>query len=157
MSAATVAFGLLAVSAQAQLAPAPAAKPAVVTPAPTAAPVAKAPVAPTMKAPGSGTAGAAAPVAKKVASACKGLEEAVCKTNTECGWIVPTKVDAKTGKADKAYCRKVAGIAKKPATAATPAVKAVAPAGTVVAPKAVTAPATPAVKAPAGTVPPKTN
>ncbi len=63
-----------------------------------------------------------------------------CKAKADaCGWIVPTKIDAKTGKPDKAYCRKVAGIAKKtapaaakpaaavPATPATPA-KPAAPA-----------------------------
>lgn len=88
-------------------------------------------------------------VAKKVApaaSVCKGLDQAGCTAKgAECGWVVPKKVDAKTGKADVPYCRKVAGVAKKAADA-----KAAAPAGAApAAPKpATTAPAAPAPAAP---------
>ena len=52
-----------------------------------------------------------------------------CKAKADaCGWIVPTKIDAKTGKPDKAYCRKVAGIAKKTAPAAAKPAAAAVPA-----------------------------
>ncbi len=121
-SAATVAFALFAVTANAQEKPAAAPK---ATPATKAAP-ATPKVAPATKA----APAAAAPEKKKAKAApspCKGLDEAACKAKADtCGWIVPTKVDAKTGKADKPYCRKVAGIAKKAADT-----KAAAPAPTV--------------------------
>ena len=84
-----------------------------------------------------GTAKAAAPTtapakARAAASPCKGLDEKSCKGDTQCGWIVPKKVDAKTGKPDNPHCRKIAGVAKaaadkKAAGAGTPA-KAAAPA-----------------------------
>ncbi len=86
---------------------------------------------------------------KKAASACKGLDQAACSSKgAECGWVVPKKVDAKTGKADTPYCRKVAGVAKKaadtkaaapaakPAAAAPPAAKPATPPSTTPAPAA---------------------
>ena len=48
--------------------------------------------------------------APKTASACKGLDEANCKSRDTCGWIVP-----KTGK-QKPYCR-TKTTPKKPAAA----------------------------------------
>ena len=86
-AAATVAFGLIAVTANAQTAaPAPAA-PAAKTAPPAATPAAKAPAA-------------AKPAAKPAAapSPCKGLEETAGKANSACGWTVRTKANAKTGK-----------------------------------------------------------
>ena len=105
------------------------ANPAVVAPVKPATPPAAA--KPATTAPAVTTPAAAvkpkAPV--KAASACKGLDETGCKANAECGYVVPTKADAKTGKVDKPYCRKVAGVAvKKPATAAPAAAKTAAPA-----------------------------
>lgn len=55
-----------------------------------------------------------APVAKPkaevkaaaVPSSCKGLDAKTCGGNAACKWIVPTKVNAKTGKVANAYCRK---------------------------------------------------
>lgn len=70
---------------------------------------------------------AAAPVAAqkapakktaKVKSPCQGLSATSCKANKACGWIVPKKKVDKRGRKLKAYCRKVAGVAKK--KAATP-------------------------------------
>jgi len=159
---ATVALGLFAIGASAQLAPgaqqqAPAAQqPAPAAKAPATAPATQpAAKAPATKAPAAKTEAAKpADPAKKpkaAASACKGLDEGACKGNTDCNWIVPTKVDPKTGKADKAYCRKVAGVAKKAADAKadaakgatkTPAAKAAAPA----APATQAPPAAPAAK-----------
>jgi hypothetical protein len=73
--------------------------------------VAAAPVA-AQKAPAKKTA--------KTTSPCKGLSESSCKGNKVCGWIVPKKKVDKRGRKLKPYCRKVAGIAKKKKTAATP-------------------------------------
>ena len=101
--------------------------------------------APAPKAP---AATAKAPKAPAAASVCKGLAQDACTAKAgECAWIVPKKVDAKTGKADNPYCRKVAGVAKKAADAAksaaakakaavTPAPKAAAPAAAPAAPAA---------------------
>jgi hypothetical protein len=126
---ATVAFGLFAVTAQAQTPP-PAAAPVVKTPAAAAKPAATAP---------------AKKAATPAASVCKGLDETGCKANAECGWTVPTKANAKTGKVQAPYCHKMAGVAvKKPAAAAT-APKAPAAA----APKVPAAAAPAAPKAPA--------
>jgi pyruvate/2-oxoglutarate dehydrogenase complex dihydrolipoamide acyltransferase (E2) component len=137
LSASVAALVMFSMGASAQLAPTPAPK-APAAPATAPAPTTKAPAAAT-PAPK-----AAAPKAA-AASTCKGLDEAGCGAKTgECAWIVPKKVDAKTGKADKAYCRKVAGVAKKAADAkaavgATPAApKTAAPAATT--PAAPTAP-----------------
>ena len=100
-------LALLSVAASAQsttTAPPP------VTKAPATAPAAKAPATP--------TAPKAAAPAKAAVVVCKGKDEASCKTEaTACAWIVPTKVEA-NGKVDKAYCRKVAGVAKKAAATA---------------------------------------
>ncbi len=121
--AATAAISLLAVGASAQQPPPATSAPAKVVPKTTPPPPpvkADAPVT----APKTTVAKAAEP------SPCKGLVEAACKAKADvCGWIVPTKIDAKTGAADKAYCRKVAGIAKKAAPTAAPKVdaKAAAP------------------------------
>jgi hypothetical protein len=66
--------------------------------------------APTNAAPGA----AAKPKAtKKAASACKGLTKSQCGATTACGWVEPKKKLDKRGRELKAYCRKVAGIAKK--------------------------------------------
>ncbi len=106
-----------------------------------AAPKAAAPAAPAAK----------TTVAPKVAPVvCKGRDEASCKTEaTACGWIVPTKVEA-NGKVDKAYCRKVAGVAKKAADAKKATSDALAKAGaaakTAVAAPAATTPVAPAKK-----------
>jgi hypothetical protein len=117
---ATAAFALFAVSANAQQ-PAPAASPAVVKPvAPSAPAAAKAPVT----APAAAKTETKAAPKKAAASTCKGLDETACKANPECGYVVPKAVDAKTGKADAAYCRKTAGVAAKPKPAATPAAAA---------------------------------
>ena len=78
----------------------------------------------------------------KTASVCKGLDENGCKGNTECGWIVPTKLDPKSGKADKAYCRKIAGVAKKAADAKKAVVDTAGKVGTTV--KNAVTPAAPA-------------
>ena len=131
----------------------PAAAPKATTPPPAA----KAPAVDAKTAvPAAGTAAKKpADPAKKAAappSPCAGLDQAACTAKgAECGWIVPKKVDAKTGKADAPYCRKVAGVAKKAvdAKAAAPAAK---PAAAPAAPKpaATTAPAAPgATPAPA--------
>jgi len=109
LTAAAVALGLFAATVSAQ--DKPVVKPAVPAAAP-AAPAAAKPAA--TIAPASPV--AAKPVEKKAAapSPCKGLDEPACKGKADaCGWIVPTKIDAKTGKPDKPYCRKIAGIAKK--------------------------------------------
>ncbi|MEQ1696470.1 MAG: hypothetical protein ABL901_11580 [Hyphomicrobiaceae bacterium] len=142
---ATAAFSLFALTANAQQ-PAPV-NPAVVAPVKPAAPpaAAKPATAPAVTTP----AAAAKPkTPAKAASACKGLDETGCKANAECNYVVPAKADAKTGKVDKPYCRKVAGVAvKKPAAApatAPAAAKAAAPAT----PKAA-APAAPKANAPA--------
>lgn len=159
---ATAAFSLFALTANAQQ-PAPTttapANPAVVAPVkpavPPAAPAAaKAPAtAPAATTP---TATTKAKAPAKV-SACKSLDETGCKANPECGYVVPTKADAKTGKVDKPYCRKVAGVAvKKPAAAAGAATTAPAAAkATTTAPVApkVTAPTTPVVPKPNATAP----
>lgn len=141
---ATAAFSLFALTANAQQPPAAApATPGVVAPVKPATPpaAAKAPVtAPAATAP--------AVVAKKpakVASACKGLDETACKSNPECGFVTPTKADAKTGKVDKAYCRKVAGVALKPKPAAA-APAATTPTATAAKPAAMAPPAAAAAK-----------
>ena len=144
---ATAAFSLFALTANAQQPPAAApAAPAVVKPmVPVAPPAAKAPVT----APAATTPATAAKVdkaPKKAPSACKGLDETACKAKPECGYVVPTAVNAKTGKADAAYCRKVAGVALKAKPAATPA-PASTPAATASKP-AVAAPAAPAAVKP---------
>jgi hypothetical protein len=75
------------------------------------------------------------------------LDQANCTAKAgECAWIVPKKIEAKTGKADNPYCRKVAGVAKKAADAKAAAPKAAAPAAAApAAPKApAAAPAAPA-------------
>ena len=116
---ATAAFALFTLTANAQQPPAAAPAPAAAKPA---APPAAA------KAPAAAPAAAAAPK-KVVASVCKGLDEAGCKAKPECSYVVPTAVNATTGKVPAAYCRKTAGVAvKKPAAAAAPAVKPAAPA-----------------------------
>jgi formylglycine-generating enzyme required for sulfatase activity len=56
--------------------------------------------------------------AMPTASLCARIDERSCKAIADCAWIVPTKIDASTGKADNPYCRKVAGVAKKLADAA---------------------------------------
>lgn len=56
----------------------------------------------------------AAPAKKKQApSACAGLAQGPCAANKECGWITPKKAVSSSGRKLKAYCRKMAGIAKK--------------------------------------------
>lgn len=137
---ATAAFSLFSFAASAQQ-PAPA-SPAVVAPVKPAAPPAAAKPAATAPA-ATAPAAAAKPKTPAKASVCKGLDETGCKANPECGYVVPTKADAKTGKVDKPYCRKVAGVAAKKA-AAPAAAKPAAPA----APKAA-APAAPKATAPA--------
>ncbi len=95
----------------------------------TTAPVAPKTAAPAAKAPGAPVAPTAAP-AKAAAVVCKGKDETACKSEaTACNWIVPTKVEA-NGKIDKAYCRKVAGVAKKAADAKKATSDALAKAGT---------------------------
>lgn len=151
VAASAVALAMYSVTASAQLAPtqppaAPAA-PKAAAPAPAAPAAAKAAV------PAPAAPKAATPAAKPaVVSACKGLDQAGCAGKAvECAWIVPKKVDVKTGKADNPYCRKVAGVAKKAADAKAAAAKAPAAAAATVAPKAATpvapaAPAAPVVK-----------
>jgi hypothetical protein len=152
---ATAVFGLFALSAMAQTPPPAAGAPAVapVKPAAPATPpaAAKAPVtAPAAISPAAGAKPAAAAPKKTAVSACKGLDETGCKANPECSFITPTKADAKTGKVDKAYCRKVAGVAvKKPATAATPATATPATTPAAKPPAAAAKPAAPAGAAPA--------
>jgi hypothetical protein len=51
--------------------------------------------------------------AKKSNSVCQGLAKAACDGNKECGWITPKKTVDKRGRTLKAYCQKIAGIAKK--------------------------------------------
>lgn len=50
---------------------------------------------------------------KKAASPCKGLSQTSCTTNKSCAWITPKKAVDKRGRKLKAYCRLVAGVAKK--------------------------------------------
>lgn len=119
-TSASAAMLALSIGASAQLAPnqpKAAPPPAATTNQPGAAKAATPTTAP---------AKAAAPAkAKAAASPCKGLDEKSCKGDTQCGWIVPKKVDAKTGKVDNPYCRKIAGVAKtaadKKAVGAAPA------------------------------------
>lgn len=128
--AATASLGLFVATASAQLAPAPKAPATTATPP---APAAKAPAT-----------AAKAPEVKKAASACKGLDEAACKVNTECTYVVPTKANKATGKVQAAYCKKSPPAPKKDAKK-------------VEAPKGSAAPATTAPKgsaAPAATTPP---
>ena len=142
LGASVAALVMFSMGASAQLAPA---QKAPTAPATVPAPTTKAPAA-TTKAPATTTVAPKAAPKAAAAPSCKGLDEAGCGAKTgECAWIVPKKVDAKTGKADKAYCRKVAGVAKKAMDA-----KAAAPAAAKTAPAAVTptAPATPAPAAP---------
>ena len=156
-ASATAALMMFSLSAFAQQPATPPAAPKATAPAP-AAPAAT-PAAPAEKgiiAKAADKAKAVAKSAKEAAvkvaapSPCKGLDQPACGAKgAECGWIVPKKVDAKTGKADQPYCRKVAGVAKKAAdakaAAAAPA-KAAAPVGTP-APAVVKAPAAPAAPA----------
>lgn len=58
-------------------------------------------------------AAAAKKSAKKAPSPCAGLSQSACKGNKSCGWIVPKKKVSSNGRKLKAYCRLVAGIAKK--------------------------------------------
>ena len=53
--------------------------------------------------------------ARKSTSPCKGLSKSQCGGNKACGWIEPKKKVDKRGRKLTAYCRKVAGIAKKKA------------------------------------------
>jgi hypothetical protein len=163
VAASAVALAMFSVTASAQLAPTPPAAPAApkaAAPAP-AAPVAPKAVTPAPAAPVTAKGAVPAKPAAKAAavSACKGLDEAGCTgKGTECAWIVPKKIDAKSGKADAAYCRKVAGVAKKAAdakagsgsAAAAPkgsaAPAAAAPKGSAAPAVAPAAPAAPAVK-----------
>ena len=64
------------------------------------------------KAPPAKTAPTAAKTTK-TASPCKGLTQASCGANKACAWISPKKAVDKRGRKLKAYCRKIAGIAKK--------------------------------------------
>ena len=142
---ATAAFSLFALTANAQQ-PAPA-NPAVVAPVKPATPPAAAKPAATAPAVTTPAATAKPKTPAKV-SACKGLDETGCKANTECGYVVPTKADAKTGKVDKPYCRKVAGVAaKKPAAAAPATTTAPAAPAKAAAPAKPATPATPAAPA----------
>gem|GEM_PF-3880387 len=50
---------------------------------------------------------------KKTKSPCQGLSKSSCLANKICGWIQPKKKVDKRGRKLTAYCRKVAGIAKK--------------------------------------------
>lgn len=50
---------------------------------------------------------------KRKASACAGLAQGQCTANKECGWIKPKKKVSSNGRKLTAYCRKVAGIARK--------------------------------------------
>lgn len=59
-----------------------------------------------------------APVKKKAASPCQGLDEKACAANTACSWIKATKT--KAGVERKAYCRLKTAPPKK---AAAPAKK----------------------------------
>lgn len=88
-----------------------------------------APTAPAAKAPASPAAPKAAATTAKTPVVCKGKDEAGCKTESTCSWIVPKKVEA-NGKVDSPYCRRVAGVAKKAADkkAATTAPATTAPA-----------------------------
>lgn len=116
------------------------------TTAPTAPAVPKA-AAPAVKAPTAPAAAKTPAPAKAAAVVCKGRDETTCKSDaTACAWIVPTKVEA-NGKVDKAYCRKVAGVAKKAADAKQATKDALTKAGAA-ASKTVT-PAAPAPAAPA--------
>jgi hypothetical protein len=148
---ATAAFGLFALTANAQQPPAGApTAPAVapVKPSTPAAPPAAA-KAPTTPAPAAAKAPATAAAKKPAVVVCKGLDETGCKSNPDCSYVVPTKADAKTGKVDKSYCRKTAGVAvKKPAAAAAPA------ATTPAKPAAAATPAKPAAPAAAAAVKP---
>jgi hypothetical protein len=141
LTATAAAALMLSMNAFAQTAP-PAGTPPAAAP-PKAAPAAPAAPAKTLTEKAKDAVkGAKDAVTKKVddtkkaaaaASACKGLDLTACGTKgAECQWVIPKKVDAKTGKADNPYCRKVAGVAKKaadkkvdaaakPATAAAPA------------------------------------
>ena len=119
---ATAAFSLFALTANAQQpATTTPANPAVVAPVKPATPPAAAKPAATTPAVTTPAAAAKPKSPVKAASACKGLDETGCKANAECGYVVPTKADAKTGKVDKPYCRKVAGVAVKKPAAAAPA------------------------------------
>lgn len=51
--------------------------------------------------------------AKKAPSPCAGLARPACSANKQCGWITPKKKVSSNGRKLTAYCRKVAGIAKK--------------------------------------------
>jgi hypothetical protein len=129
VSAVAGALVLMTVAASAQTAPA----------APTApAPAAKAPATPV--APKSTVKDAVKAVTPVV---CKGKDEASCKAEAAtCSWIVPTKVDPKSGKADKAYCRRTAGVAKKAADAKKATTDALAKAGAAAKSAVTPAPAT---------------
>lgn len=39
-------------------------------------------------------------------SACRGMDQATCKANSACTWVMPKKPLAKSGKPAKPYCRK---------------------------------------------------
>ena len=147
---ATAAFSLFTLTANAQQPPAAAPAAPAAVPVKPAAPVAP-PVAAKAPAPAAAPAAAAAPAksaAPKVASVCKGLDEAGCKAKaSECTYVVPTAANATTGKVPSAYCRKTAGVAvKKPVAAAPVAVKPVATAPAAAAPKPAAPPAAAAAK-----------
>jgi hypothetical protein len=117
------------------------------TTAPVAPPVAPKAVAPAVKAPAAPVAPKTAAPAKAAPIVCKGKDETACKSEaTACNWIVPTKVEA-NGKVDKAYCRKVAGVAKKAADAKKATSDALAKAGTAAKAAVTPAPVTPTAPA----------
>jgi hypothetical protein len=147
---AAAAFGLFTLTASAQQPPAaaPATPGVVAKPVMPAAPaIAKAPAAAkatTTQAPAATPATTEAKKPKSTASVCKGLDMTACKANTACDFIEPKDANDKTGKVQKPYCRKVAGVAaKKPATAtptaAKPAAATTAPAAKPTAPAAAAA------------------
>jgi hypothetical protein len=120
--------------------------PAPVTPvAPKVAPAAPATPA---AAPTTTTAKAKAAI-KAATTLCKGKDEATCKGDTACSWVVPKAANAK-GTVTAAYCRNLAGAALK--AKAKAAAKATGDAA-VKAGKAVKAAVTPPAAAPAGTTP----
>ena len=152
ISAATALLSLATI-AQAQTPPPAAPAAAAVKAAPAAAkaaPAAAAAKAATQAAP---AVKAAAPAVVKKAAApaaspCKGLDETACKSNSVCGWTIPTKANSKTGTVQPAYCHKMAGVAvKKPAAAAAVKAPAAAAKAPTMAPVGVTTTVPPPAKA----------
>lgn len=148
VSAAAAALVMFSMGASAQLAPTPPVTPKAATP------TAPATVPATPKAPVAAKAAPKAAVAPAIV--CKGRDEATCKGETTCSWVVPTKVNAATKKADAAYCRRLAGVAKTAADKAA-ADKKKAEAAAKAPPTAVKAPAAPAAPAAPKAVEPKKN